>query len=120
MSDVWGLIGALAGGAALVFGSLFTARATHRAARATAEATRAAAEAQAEPEQRRMDLEAFRAIRMEQAAEIAEMRDEALSQRSLLRALTRAYEGLYRWVREPVGPPPEPEDRVKEYLRTGV
>ncbi|MFI6986305.1 hypothetical protein ACIBSV_48180 [Embleya sp. NPDC050154] len=96
---------------------MFTARATKAAA---AEATRAAAQAQAEPEQRRVDLEAFRAIRAEQAMEIDEMRAEARSMRSLLRALARAYEGLYRWARDPVGPPPEPEDRVKEYLRTGV
>jgi len=120
VSELWGLAGIIGSGAITAGGAWFTLRATHRATQAGIEAQRAVAEVAAEPEQRRVDLEAFRVIREEQSAEIAEMRTEALSQRSLLRALVRAYESLYRWAREPVGPPPEPEERVKEYLRTGV
>lgn len=95
---------------------MFAARATVRASAATAEATRAAAAAQAEPSQRAADLAAFREIRDDMQHELGEMRAEVSGLRALVRSLGRAYEALWRWVQHPVGDPPEPDQRVKDYL----
>jgi hypothetical protein len=120
VSEAWGFAGTAVGAVAMVVAGLFAARASSRATAATAEATRAAATVAAEPDQRKADLEAFRVIRDDMQQEIREMRTDMSGLRALVRSLGRAYEGLWRWAQNPVGDPPEPEDRVKDYLRTGV
>lgn len=120
MSEIWGVVGALVGAVALTLGGLFTARATKAAAAATAEAQQAAARITAEPEQRRQDLEAFRAIRAEQSVEIDEMRAEARSLRSLVRAFALYVGQLTAQMRQQGIEPPAPPARVEEYDRTGV
>lgn len=39
---------------------------------------------------------------------------------ALVRALARAYDELRLWSRSPVGPPPEPNERVRRFLDTGA
>ncbi|MGW1993372.1 hypothetical protein [Embleya sp. NPDC001921] len=120
MSEIWGLAGIIGSAAITAAGGWFTLRATHRATQAGIEAQRAVAEVAAEPEQRRQDLEAFRAIRAEQSAEIDEMRAETRSLRSLVRAFALYVGQLTAQMRQQGIEPPAPPDRVDEYNRTGV
>lgn len=120
MSEAWGFAGAAVGAVAIVAGAWFANRAATKAAQATAEAQRVAATVSAEPNQRAADLAAFRTIREDMQDEIRDMRAEMSGMRALVRSLGRAYEALWRWAQHPIGDAPEPDDRVKEYLRTGV
>jgi hypothetical protein len=120
VSDIWGLVGLLGGGLVSSVGGWFTVRATARATAATDEAQRAVARIAAEPARDQVHLSILKETTDRLDREGTQTRDELHGLRILVRALGRAYEGLYRWAATPVGPPPEPEERVKEYLRTGV
>jgi hypothetical protein len=104
----------------MVMAGLFAARATKQASAATAEATHAAARAQAEPNQRRADLEAFQEIRtgLERRLERVEERERSL--RGLLRSFAGYVTDLTSQMRANGLEPPAPPDRIDEYNRTGV
>ncbi|MEV6400931.1 hypothetical protein AB0M39_40170 [Streptomyces sp. NPDC051907] len=70
------------------------------AARATASAARTSNEAQ-------------EAVRASKTAELAE-RD------LLVRALARSYDEMRAWAKNPVGPPPEPNERTRLFIETGT
>lgn len=118
--SIWAGLVAGFGTVGMVVAGLFAARATTRAAAATAEATRAAAQASAEPEQRRVDLEAFKAIRDDMQDEVNELRTETRSLRSLVRAFAWYVGELTTQMRDHRIEPPAPPPRVDEYNRTGV
>jgi hypothetical protein len=100
--------------------ALASADAQRAAALASAEAQRAAALAAAAPAHQQVDLAILRETTERLDREGAETRDEVRGLRILVRALGRAYEDIWRWAASPVGPPPEPEQRVKDYLRNGA
>lgn len=52
--------------------------------------------------------------------ELGEVRAEMGRMRALVRSLSRAYVALWSWVQNPVGDVPEPDELVKDHLRTGV
>jgi hypothetical protein len=120
VNDILGAISAIVGALALLTAGLFAARATRAAAVVTAEAQRAAAVAAAAPAQTGADLSVLKATIERLDREAKETRNDVRGLRVLVRALGRAYENLRDWAAAPVGPPPEPEERVKEYLRTGA
>lgn len=109
-----------AAGSVLGGGGWFVARATVKAAQATARANEAAAAIQAEPSQRAADLAAFREIRDDMQKDIDDMKAEARSLRSLVRAFAGYVGELTAQMRGHGLEPPAPPDRVDEYNRTGV
>jgi hypothetical protein len=124
MTGTWGVlagvVSAFLGASALLASGLFAARATKAAARTTAEAQRYQTQMAAEPAQRAADLAAFQAIRDDMQHEIDNLKAEALSLRSLVRAFTMYVSDLTAQMRTQHIEPPDPPERVKEYNRTGV
>jgi hypothetical protein len=109
VNGILGLVGAVVA----VLGAGVTGWFTYRG-------TRTAAAIQAGPQAKQVDLAVLTATVERVDKENQDLRQEVHGLRSLVRSLGRAYEQLYQWASAPVGEPPDPEDRVKEYLRTGV
>lgn len=118
--NVWAAIATVSGAVLTLVGVVLTARSSRAAVAATARATEVAAVVQSEPAQRAADLQAFREIRAEQNADLAETREEVRSMRSLVRAFVFYVNDLTAQMRQQGIEPPEPPARIEEYNRTGV
>jgi ABC-type protease/lipase transport system fused ATPase/permease subunit len=118
--SIWAGLVAAFGTVGMVVAGWFAARATKAAAAATARATEAAAVAQAEPEQRRVDLEAFKTIRDDLQSEVRDLRQETTRLRSIVRAFAGYVGELTMQMRATGVEPAAPPDLVNEYNRTGV
>lgn len=125
--SIWSGLVAAIGAVGMVVAGLFTARATTRAAQATAAANQAAAAAQAAPALRTADLAVLQATVERVDKENGQLRSENEQIRAkqsrmerFLQAFSWSMDDLYRWARNPVGPPPDPHPLVDEYNRTGV
>ena len=103
----------LVGAAVTVLGVIVTGWFTLRG-------TRAAASIQAEPSQRAADLAAFREIRDDMQKDIDDLKAEARSLRSLVRAFAGYVGDLTAQMRGAGLEPPAPPERVEDYNRTGV
>ncbi|MER5277825.1 hypothetical protein ABT025_18980 [Streptomyces sp. NPDC002809] len=126
MNILSGLVAAL-GAVGVVVAGVFTSRATTRAAQATAAANQAAAAAAAAPALRTADLAVLQATVDRVDKENGQLRSENQQIRNkqsrlerFLQAFSWSMDDLYRWARNPVGPPPDPHPLVDEYNRTGV
>ncbi|MEU8740592.1 hypothetical protein [Streptomyces halstedii] len=125
--SIWSGLVAAIGAVGMVVAGLFTARATTRAAQATAAANTAAAAAQAAPALRTADLAVLQATveRVDKEngllrSENEQIRAKQSRMERFLQAFSWSMDDLYRWARNPVGPPPDPHPLVDEYNRTGV
>lgn len=107
-----GWVGLVGGGVTLV-GVIVTGYFTYRG-------SRVAAAIQAEPSQRAADLAAFREIRDDMQKDIDDLKTEAKSLRSLVRAFAGYVGEMTSQMRRHGLEPPAPPDRVDEYNRTGV
>lgn len=120
MTGVWTAVVTVAAAVLTFIGAVYTARSSRSAAAATARATEVAAVVQSEPAQRAADLQAFREIRVKQADDLAETREELRSLKSLVRAFVFYVGDLTTQMRQHGIEPPAPPDRINEYNRTGV
>lgn len=125
--NMWSGLVAAFGAVGMVVAGLFAARATIRAAKATADANEAAAAAQAAPALRTADLAILQATvdRVDKEngflrSENEQIRAKQSRMERFLQAFSWSMDDLYRWARNPVGPPPDPHPLVDEYNRTGV
>lgn len=118
--SIWSVLVAAFGTVGMVVAGAFAARATKQAANVTADAQRAVAAAAAEPEQRRVDLEAFQAIRDDLRREVQDLRQETNRLRGIVRAFASYVGELTMQMRDSGVEPVEPPDPVREYNRTGV
>jgi len=125
--SLWSGLVAAIGAIGMVVAAVFTSRATARAAQATAAANQAAAAAQAAPALRTADLAVLQATVDRVDRENGQLRSENEQIRvkqsrtdRFLQAFSWTLDDLYRWARNPIGPPPDPHPLVEEYNRTGV
>ena len=125
--SIWSGLVAAIGAVGMIVAGLFTARATTRAAQATAAANTAAAAAQAAPALRTADLAVLQATveRVDKEngllrSENEQIRVKQSRMERILQAFSWSMDDLYRWARNPIGPPPDPHPLVDEYNRTGV
>ncbi|WP_329046960.1 hypothetical protein [Streptomyces sp. NBC_01422] len=125
--SLWSGLVAAIGAFGMVVAGMFTARATTRAAQATAAANQAAAAAQAAPALRTADLAVLQATveRLDKDNGVLRSENEQIRVRQsrtdrFLQAFSWTLDDLYRWARNPIGPPPNPHPLVDEYNRTGV
>lgn len=103
----------LGGAIVTVLGVVVTGWLTYRGGRA-------AASIQAEPSQRAADLASFREIRDDMQKDVDDLKAEARSLRSLVRAFAGYVADLSGQMRQAGIEPPTPPARVDEYNRTGV
>ena len=125
--SLWSGLVAVIGAFGAVVAAIFTARASTRAAQATAAASQAAAAAQAAPALRTADLAVLQATvdRVDKENGLLRSENEQIRVRQsrtdrFLQAFSWTLDDLYRWARNPIGPPPDPHPLVDEYNRTGV
>jgi len=125
--SLWSVIVAVIGAFGAVVAAVFTARASTRAAQATAAANQAAAAAQAAPALRTADLAVLQATvdRVDKENGLLRSENEQIRVRQsrtdrFLQAFSWTLDDLYRWARNPIGPPPDPHPLVDEYNRSGV